>query len=82
MPFALFPFLTLAAINNPKAYGFLWGALVPILFFILATVWRSYGIVKAKRIYALLHPFAAVILAMILLDGFGIAASGRPTKWR
>lgn len=82
LPFALLPFLTAAAFQMPKAYGFLWGALIPILIFILATAWKTYGIVGAKRAYAFLHPVAALFIAMILLDAYGVAAGKRPTKWR
>ncbi len=82
IPFTLFIPVTFLAFQNPAQYAFAWGIFIPLLLIILATSWKTYGIVKSKRGYSLLHPFAAAILAMILLDAAGIAASNQKTVWR
>lgn len=53
-----------------------------ILGIMFATAWKAYSIVKAKKAYAFFHPFAALILFMILLDAFQMAILKRPTHWR
>ena len=61
---------------------FLLGFLGAILIFIWIIAWRSYAMVKAKTWYALAHPIAATIVAMILLDASFMAAQKTETKWR
>lgn len=82
IPFASLIPLSLLAWTYPARFGAAWGAALPILFFVLMTCWKGYGIVKAKRAYALLHPVAAFFLAMILLDAAWMAVEKRPTTWR
>ena len=82
VPFVAFLPLTLLATQNPERYGFTWGASIPLLIFILITSWKAYGIVKARRLFAVLHPFAALFIGMILLDASWIAVTKQPTQWR
>ncbi|HLD56593.1 MAG TPA: hypothetical protein VJA00_03140 [Candidatus Omnitrophota bacterium] len=82
LPFACFLPLTQMAVNNPDTYGFSWGLALVVLGFILFTAWKTYDILKAKRIFALLHPFAAIWIAMFLLDAFWLAARKKKTIWR
>ena len=53
-----------------------------ILGILFATAWKAFGIVKARKPYALLHPFAALVLFFILLDAAQMALLKRPTHWR
>ena len=55
---------------------------LPVMGFVLGTPWKVYGMVKAKKRYALLHPLAALILSAILLDAFHVALFKKPTQWR
>ena len=41
-----------------------------------------YGFVRVNRAFAFLHPAAALLIAMFLLDAYTIALTRRPTKWR
>lgn len=82
VPFAAFLPLTFLARQNPERYAFLWQASIPLLIYILILCWKAYGIVKAKRLFAVLHPLAAFLIAMILLDASWMAATKQPTQWR
>ena len=82
VPFAAFLPLTWLARQHPERYSLLWTASVPLLIFMVMTSWRAYGIVKAKRLFAVLHPVAAFFIAMILLDASWSAATKQPTQWR
>ncbi|MCM8776451.1 MAG: glycosyltransferase [Candidatus Omnitrophica bacterium] len=82
LPFACFAPLTVLAITNPESYSWVWLFAFGVLIFILAIGWKAYGIVQARREYALLHPWASVILTGILLDACWMAIGGKKTKWR
>lgn len=53
-----------------------------ILGILFVTAWKTHWIVRAKKAYALLHPFAAIILFMILMDALRMAVLKHPTHWR
>lgn len=82
IPFACFIPLSILASNSPSIYGITWALCLPLFALIFVTAWKATAIVKAKKIYALLHPLASLILAMILLDAFFMAVAKTPTKWR
>jgi chlorobactene glucosyltransferase len=82
LPFAIFIPLTSLAFQYPTRYGFTWGVAIPLLLFILLISWQVYGIVKAKKGYSVLHPVAALFVAMILLDACLMAVTNRKTTWR
>lgn len=82
LPFFVIIPLTYYAWLMPATFAFSWGFAVMTLIFILATGWKAYAIVEAKKVYACLHPLAAFFIAIILLDAFWMAATGRETKWR
>ncbi|MBU9888962.1 MAG: glycosyltransferase [Candidatus Omnitrophica bacterium] len=48
----------------------------------LGTAVKAYSIVRARKAYALLHPFAAMIFAGILCDAFRMALFKQRTHWR
>lgn len=82
MPFAAYVPLT-ASFLGPEGTPFgIWAFAALVLAFILGTTWTGYGVVKARRGYALLLPAAAFLVALILLDAAASAASGRKTRWR
>jgi len=82
LPFVCFAPLVIAAWGWPERNGFLLGMAIAILGIILITAWKAFEVVKARPAYALLHPFAALFVSMILLESAWIAASGRQTEWR
>lgn len=81
-PFALFVPATKLALRYPESFGFSWGVALVVLLFIEMTAWKAYTVLKARRVYALLHPFAAMLIGMILIDAFWISWSGKKTQWR
>jgi len=82
LPFACFIPATRLALQYPSVFGFGWGVACMTLLFILMTCWKTFAVLKAKRLYALLHPFAALLISMILLDAFWVAWRGKKTQWR
>ncbi|HXV28591.1 MAG TPA: glycosyltransferase family 2 protein [bacterium] len=82
LPFALFLPLPFLALKNPYAYGLTFGIAVPVILLILIISWKTYGMVRARKAYALLHPVSCLILAMILLDAFWMGLSKQKTVWR
>ena len=82
LPFAWFISLIVLSVTNANEKPWIWAPAAPVIVLILLTAWKGYGIVKAKRIYAFLHPMAAIVLAMILFDAAWMAATGQKTKWR
>jgi len=82
LPFLLFIPLTSLAFQEPLQYGFTWGFSIPVLFFIVFTAWKTFGILKADRSYALLHPIAACFITLILMDALWMAVMKRKTRWR
>ncbi|MBI3306543.1 MAG: glycosyltransferase [Candidatus Omnitrophica bacterium] len=74
--FSVLPFAAIFFVgNNIKL------PLATILFILLICATAS-SIVKAKKIYALLHPLAALWIVGILLDAAKVAATKGETKWR
>ncbi len=53
-----------------------------VQFLILAICWKGYQMIEARKEFALLHPFAALFISLILLDGAWIAATKQKTVWR
>ena len=82
IPFVSFLMLFPMALNHPDAHGFELGALTVLLVLIIATSWKTYGIMKANRLYVLLHPVGGFFIAMILLDACWMAISGKEPAWR
>ena len=60
------------------------GGILPwaVLLFILITCLAAHGIVKAGKVYALLHPLAALFVMGVLLDAMRVALMRAETKWR
>ncbi|MDD5218373.1 MAG: glycosyltransferase family 2 protein [Candidatus Omnitrophica bacterium] len=82
LPFACFvPYLTMA-FKHPERFGSGVGFAAVVSCFILITAWKTYGIVKANRLFSLLHPLAAFFISMFLLDAFWMALSKQKTIWR
>lgn len=78
--FSVFPFLAFFALWDPSAaVGLPYFMLLSI---ILATAFKAYAIVKARKRFALLHPLAALVFTAILLDAFQMALFKRQTHWR
>ncbi|MDP3919670.1 MAG: glycosyltransferase [Candidatus Omnitrophota bacterium] len=82
LPYLFLIPLTRLALTLPEQYGFLWGASLVLLIFILGTAWKAYSIVRAKRLFALLYPLAAFIVSIILLDATWMALTKKATTWR
>jgi len=82
VPFTSFLMLLPMALRSPETDGFLLGALAALLIFIIGTSWKTYGIVKANRLYAFLHPVGSFFIAMILFDAFWMAMAKKKTVWR
>lgn len=79
--FSVLPFfLILPALRSGSpALGILATAILVIIF---ATAFKTHGIVKARKIAAVLHPLAAFIFTLILIDALQMALYKRPTHWR
>ena len=78
--FSVFPFAAFFALPaRASAFLLLYFILLAI---ILATAFKAYAIVKAKKRYALLHPLGALVFTAILLDAFQMAFFKRQTHWR
>lgn len=54
--------------------------LVPTL--ILGIAWKSYGIIKAKKIFAFGHPIAAFFISLMIAEAAWMAVTKRKTEWR
>lgn len=81
--FSVFPFITVLFLIAKLSLFSASGILSLLIFMILfTTAWKAYTIVKSKPLYALLHPFAATIFFLILLDATQMALFKRPTSWR
>lgn len=78
--FSVFPFAAFLALSSlPAAAGLLYLVLLGI---ILATAFKAYAIVHARKRFALLHPLAALLFTAILLDALRMAILKHPTHWR
>ncbi len=86
--FSVVPFLTfiqialLAYVGHSAKSAFLVATHACLLVIILGIAWKTYGMVKANRLFALLHPVAAFFLGMILFDATLMAATKQKTVWR
>jgi len=78
--FSFLPLIILATLPRHFSLSLLLSVL--ILAIIFAAAFKAYAIVKAKKRYALLHPFAALAFTAILLDAFRMALFKRKTRWR
>ncbi|MFH1799271.1 MAG: glycosyltransferase family 2 protein [Candidatus Omnitrophota bacterium] len=78
--FSVFPFIALVIL--PRSFSASLLLCVLILGITLATAFKAYAIVKARRRYAFLHPLAALVFTAILLDAFQMALLKRQTHWR
>ena len=76
-PPAIFIFTLMA--SQPPAFVAAAGALQLLMVFIC---WQCYAIVEAKKKFVFLHPLAAILLSLILLDGAWRAATKQKTVWR
>ncbi len=77
--FSVLPFLILPFLVSHNVALFAGALLVGIL---LATAFKAHSIVHAHRMVALLHPLAATVFTMILVDSLIMAALKKPTFWR
>ena len=82
LPFACFLPMTRMAADFPDTYGFSWGMSVVVLAFIVFTSWKAYGLIQAKKRFAFLHPVAALLIAMFILDAWILAVQKKETTWR
>ncbi len=78
--FSVFPLAAFPMLSGHFSASLLLCILILIIIF--ATAFKAYGIVKARKRYALLHPFAALVFTAILLDAFQMAFFKRQTHWR
>ncbi|MFA6599909.1 MAG: glycosyltransferase family A protein [Candidatus Omnitrophota bacterium] len=83
VPFlALIPLAISAYVKHSQIAQGLLAAEASLLLLIWIIAWQTYGLIRAQRLYALLHPLAAVVVGMILLDASIMAATKQETKWR
>lgn len=82
IPFAGFIPVAIAYSQHPEQTGMVFGFHAVLLLFIIVTAWKTYSLVKANRLYALLHPIAALVIGMILMDAAWMAFAKHETKWR
>jgi len=85
--FSVIPFfciipLTSYMIRFPDIFAFSWGMGMMTLLFVIFVTWKTYDIIRARKIAAFFHPFAALVVAMILLDAFWMAFRKQETHWR
>jgi len=78
--FSVFPFIILLTL--PHSFSVPMFLDLFILGIIFSTAFKAYTIVKAKKLYAFLHPLAALVFTAILLDAFQMAFFKRQTHWR
>ena len=78
--FSFFPLAALITLPGHFSLSLLLCLLV--LAIIFATAVKTHTIVKAKKRYALLHPFAALVFTAILLDALRMAIFKHKTHWR
>lgn len=85
--FSILPFIFFTALGFSGKFDFSKNPLLILssagtLILILVTSWQAYGLVRAKKIYSLFHPFAAIVILLILLDAAGMALGKKQTVWR
>ncbi len=85
--FSILPFLFFIILGFSGEFDFSKNPLLVIsstgtLILILVTSWEAYRFVKAKKIYSILHPFAAIVILLILMDAAGMAIGKKQTVWR
>lgn len=78
--FSVFPPVIFVISLGQLSVAFLLSALV--LAMALGTAFKAYSIVDAQQRYALLHPLAAFVFALILSDAFRMAVFKHRTHWR
>ena len=78
--FSVFPFMAFIALFHSLSVSLLLCILV--LGIVFATAFKAYGIVKARKCYAFLHPLAALVFSAILFDAFRMALFKHKTSWR
>jgi hypothetical protein len=82
IPFAAFIPLSVLTFQESRRYGRLWILAAVILVFITAIAWTTYGIIKAKKSYAVLHCLGTFFISLILLDACRMAITKEKTVWR
>lgn len=82
LPFAVWPLALKDARQMGGVYSFTLGVATVVCIFMIAVTWKSYGIIKAKRGYAVLLPVPMFFACLILLDAWRVAILKKPTKWR
>lgn len=82
LPFFLLGALALSAAWGGEVHPVLWSAGLASAAAILVTSWKGYGVIKAKRVYCLLHPAACFFVLLVLLDALKMALTGKKTTWR
>lgn len=78
--FSALPFAIFATLPHVFSTSLLLCSLILVIIF--ATAFTAYGIVKAAKRYALLHPLAALVFTAILVDALQMALFKRQTHWR
>ncbi|MFA5168391.1 MAG: glycosyltransferase family 2 protein [Candidatus Omnitrophota bacterium] len=78
--FSVFPFMALVTL--PHSFSISLFLCILVLGIVFATAFKAYGIVKARKCYALLHPLAALVFSAILFDAFRMALFKHKTSWR
>lgn len=79
--FSVFPFLLLFPVlfledNRVKIFAFLTAAII----FVVAS--QAHRMVRTKPFFAFFHPFAALVILLILFDAAGMAIFKKKTVWR
>jgi chlorobactene glucosyltransferase len=78
--FSVVPFAVLIPLSGHLSFSLFLCLL--ILLIVLTTAATAYAIVRARKRFALLHPLAALVFVLILLDALQMALFKRQTHWR
>ena len=73
--------ILILTLTTPQPPGFI-AAACALQFLIVILCWKSYAIVEARKEFVFLHPPAAVLLSLILMNAAWIAATKQKTVWR
>ncbi len=82
LPFVLLPVIAWLSYKNPTDWFITYFLLGIVIFNILIVAWEAAKVVRARKIYSLLHPIGAFALALIFLEAMKMAITGEKTKWR
>ncbi len=82
LPFVLLPVVAWLSYKDSTEWFITYFLLGLVIFNILIVAWEAAHVVRAKKVYSLLHAVGAFALALIFLDAMKMAITGEKTKWR